>query len=161
MQLDLFFPFEQALHHTFDMMLGCPVQSRGEVQCEQAPEFYEITGVMAMSGKAEGSMVLSMCRSMAQHAAATLLMAEPADLSDDDICDAVGELTNMVAGAAKAKLEAYAMHIGLPNVVCGPGHTVKFPHSVLPLCLPLESAWGRASLTVGLVVTEAHQLVGV
>jgi chemotaxis protein CheX len=154
MQPELFSPFTNSIQQTFQTMLGCSLHALKIQPANAGPVFHEVTGVMSFSGRAEGSMVLSLSRSVALRAASTLLMVE-SDEINDDVVDAVGEITNMISGAAKAQLEQYEMRIGLPNVVCGAGHSVKFPSSVVPMCLPFESEWGLLSLTVGLVVIDA------
>ncbi len=66
--------------------------------------------------------------------------------------DAIGELTNMIAGSAKAKLEEYELSVGLPNVVTGSGHCINFPTESPPVCIPFECEWGTVVVEVGLVV---------
>jgi chemotaxis protein CheX len=67
------------------------------------------------------------------------------------VCDAIGELTNMVAGSAKAELDEYQLSVSLPNVVTGVDHDIRFPTNVTPLCVPFATHWGPLSLEVGLV----------
>ena len=45
----------------------------------------------------------------------------------------VGELTNMVAGAAKAELDEYELKISLPNVITGESYSVRFPSKATPI----------------------------
>ena len=68
---------------------------------------------------------------------------------DDEVVDAVGELANMVAGAAKAELEEYKLSVSLPNVITGRGHEIRFPSNVTPICVPFETPWGPLALEVG------------
>ena len=77
-----------------------------------------------------------------------MLMMEATEI-DDDVLDAVGELTNMVAGAAKAELEEYSMQVSLPNVITGAGHEVHFPSEVSPISIAFDTDWGPISLEVG------------
>jgi chemotaxis protein CheX len=153
MQRALFQAFEDAIEQTFQTMLGCKLQSLEMHSVDSGPVFHDVTGIIGLSGRAEGSCVLSLTREVALKIASTMLMMEANEI-DADVIDAVGEITNMIAGVAKAKLEQYEMRIGLPNVVCGSGHSVNFPSSVVPICLPMGSEWGLLSLTVGLVVVE-------
>ena len=44
-----------------------------------------------------------------------------------DVLDAVGELTNIIAGQAKAQLEQYDLRVSLPNVVTGDDHRLHLP----------------------------------
>ena len=70
---------------------------------------------------------------------------------DHNVVDAVGELTNMIVGGAKAKLESLNMCMGLPTVVVGKNHTVVFPTGIRPIGIPFESDAGPFCLEVSLV----------
>jgi chemotaxis protein CheX len=75
-------------------------------------------------------------------------MSENTEINED-VIDAVGELTNMVAGAAKAKLEEYELSVSLPTVITGQDHDVRFPSDVTPICVPFATKWGAVTLEVG------------
>jgi len=76
-------------------------------------------------------------------------MEEMTELNGE-VVDAVGELTNMVAGRAKAELQEYSLSVSLPNVVTGRDYEIRFPTKATPLCVLFESDWGPLSLEVGL-----------
>lgn len=142
-------PFLTALSNAFDTMLGCKV-SRGAIHLKEdhAP-MHEVSGIIGLSGKTVGTVVLSLSEGVALKAASAMLMCE-ADAIDGDVIDAVGELANMVAGAAKAELEEYELSVSLPNVITGTGHEVRFPSNVRPICVPFSTEWGELTLEVGL-----------
>jgi chemotaxis protein CheX len=66
------------------------------------------------------------------------------------VIDVVGEITNMVAGAAKAQLAELSMSIGLPTVITGKSHIINFPRGVTIVSIPFESSWGALCVDVGL-----------
>ncbi len=142
-------PFVKSLVNTFDTMVSCEVRRTGLSLKDHTVPRHEISGVIGLSGNAIGTVVLSLSQQVAVQAASTMLMAEYTELNDD-VIDAVGELTNMVAGAAKAELEQYDLSISLPNVITGKGHEIRFPSNVSPICVLFESPWGGLSLEVGL-----------
>jgi len=149
MQAEYINPFITSLSNAFLTMLGCEVK-RGEISLKNdAMPKHEVSGTIGLSGKAVGTVVLSLSKSVAIKAASTLLMCE-VDEINEDVVDAVGELTNMVAGAAKADLEEYEMAVSLPNVITGRDHDVRFPSQVHPICVPFETEWGSLTLEVGL-----------
>ena len=78
-------------------------------------------------------------------------LGEPCLEMSGEVADAIGELTNMIAGGAKAQLEKLHLSVSLPNVITGQGYTVDFPKSAEPICIPFESPWGSIILEVGLV----------
>ncbi len=151
-------PFVASICDVFNMMLACEL-TRGqlEVKTSSIPA-YEVSGVIGMSGRAAGTVVVSLSREMAIRVAGALLGERP-DTIDSEVIDAVGELTNMVAGGAKSRLEGLELSIGLPTVICGKNHTVNFPSNAMPFVIPFQSAWGPISIEVGLV--EQHATVPV
>ena len=142
-------PFITSLKNAFHTMLDCEVR-RGEIRLKDnhSPSG-EVSGVIGLSGKAVGTVVLNFSKSVALQAASTMLMTEATEINDD-VLDAVGELTNMVAGAAKAELEEYELMVSLPNVITGRDHDVHFPSNVTPICVSFETDWGDLTLEVGL-----------
>lgn len=154
MRAEFINPFLKSLCHAFRTMLSCELR-RGELRLAQQDEgLYDISGVIGLSGKAMGAVVVSFSEPVALRAASTLLMTECTRI-DADVADAVGELANVVAGAAKLELQEYELSISLPNVVMGKDHRVRFPSDVPPVCVPFESKWGPIMLQVGLCERNA------
>lgn len=142
-------PFIASLGTVFRTMLQCEVK-RGSVHLkDRCSPNYPISGVIGLSGLAVGTVVLSMSEQVAKKAASTMLMADCQEINAD-VLDAVGELTNMVAGRAKSQLEELQLSVSLPNIITGQDHEVRFPSNVIPLCVPFETPWGPLTLEVGL-----------
>ena len=144
-------PFITATISVFATMLKCEV-TRGQPYVKQThvPE-HQISGIVGLSGRAAGTVVLSLNRDTALAAAEILLQARPAEINAE-VRDVVGELTNMVAGAAKSQLEELQMTLAIPTVVMG-RFTVQFPSSTKPICVPFDSPLGSLTIEVGLVDT--------
>lgn len=142
-------PFINSAVTVFRTMVNCELE-RGKPYLKgmAQPEF-EISGVIGLSGKATGTVVLSLGRDVAIAVTERLLGEAPEQLNAD-VVDAVGELTNMVAGNAKMRLEQLEMSLSLPNVIMGKNHTVEFPRGVTPIGIPFESPIGPICLDVGL-----------
>lgn len=147
-------PFVTAAISVFSKMLGCPL-SRRELRLKSLhqPE-YDVSGVIGLSGKAAGTVVLSLSREIALNAAGALLGQRPQTI-DADVSDAVGELTNIIAGTAKARLAELEMSVSLPTVITGRHHIVNFPSGAPPICIDFTSPWGPLSLEVSLVERAA------
>ncbi|MCH8042835.1 MAG: chemotaxis protein CheX [Planctomycetes bacterium] len=157
MRVEYINPFITATTNVFETMVNCKL-TRGEIRVlsDESP-CHPISGIIGLSGKAVGTVVLSLSKELALKAASALLMTEVTEINDD-VVDAVGELANMVAGGAKAKLDEYELSISLPSVITGAGHEVRFPSKVTPICVPFESEWGSLTIEVGL--EEVAQPVG-
>jgi chemotaxis protein CheX len=146
-------PFVESTRAVFATMLRFEVR-RGEISLKRAlqPE-HEISGIIGLSGAAKGTVVISMSASLAIEIT-SIFVGERSVTINADVIDAIGELTNMIVGSAKAKLDDLKMSIGLPTVIVGRNHAVAFPSGVTPLSIPFESMHGAFCLEVGLATTS-------
>lgn len=141
-------PFLKAVTNTFSTMLSAEAH-RGELALgDPSVRMYPISGLIGLSGRAHGMVVINLSTEVALKAASAMLMTECTEV-DGDVIDAVGELANMVAGQAKTELQEYDLSVGLPNVVTGEGHSVRFPSSTPPLAVPFSTDIGPLRLEVG------------
>ena len=149
--------FISSLDNTFRTMLDCEVQ-RGQATLKDnfSPKF-DVSGIIGLSGKAIGTVVLSLSKEVALRAASHMLMCENTEINAD-VVDAVGELTNIVAGSAKGELAEYQLMASLPNVIIGRNHEVRFPSDVKPICVPFMTKWGPLALEVGFSPVREHAL---
>ncbi len=142
-------PFLNAAIRAFDTMLNCPL-TRTELSLkEKNHPTYEFSGIIGLTGKAIGTCVLSLSKQVAYKATSVLLMTPEEELQQNDVVDAVGELANVVAGAAKADLEEFALSVSLPNVVVGTDFEVAYPSNVTPICVHFQCDWGPLCVEVG------------
>ena len=111
------------------------------------PQF-ELSAVIGITGRANGTIVLSLSKCAALEVLNRMVGIEVTEI-DADVCDAVGELTNMIAGSVKAKLEKMELSISIPNIVSGKGHNIHYPSSVQPMCILFDSEIGPFSIEVG------------
>lgn len=149
MQAEHINPFLRSLSNTFSTMLNCETR-RGEITLIDPPgNCYPISGVIGLSGKAAGTVVINLSEEVALKAASAMLMMDLEEMNDD-VLDAVGEIANMVAGQAKAELEEYELSVSLPNVVIGEDHSIRFPSDSRPISVPYDSDFGPLRLIVGL-----------
>lgn len=153
-------PFIRSVTNAFSTMMGCEVK-RGQLTLgAQTEPLYEVSGIIGLSGTAVGTVVLSLSREVAMKVAGALLLVEPQEITSD-VVDAVGELTNIVAGAAKGELDQFQLSISLPTVVTGKEHRARFPSNVTPICVPFTTPWGPLALEVGLAPRPAAVSAGV
>ncbi|MCO6043798.1 chemotaxis protein CheX [Aeoliella sp. ICT_H6.2] len=154
-------PFIEATVDVFKTMLGCEVERTGlAVNQTFCPQF-DITGIIGLSGRAHGDVVISFERDVALKATEALVGGTCGEITED-VVDTVGELTNMIAGNAKTQLESLEMSLALPTVIVGHNHSIRFPSKVKPLSLPFQSKWGNFNIEVGLIESpvDAHIVVG-
>jgi chemotaxis protein CheX len=150
MKVEYINPFLTAAISVFNTMLQVELV-RGEPFVKNGTQpNYEVSGLIGLSGKAKGMVVLSLCREAAMSATGIMTGERCRDINSD-VADAVGELTNMIAGAAKAQLEQLNLSVSLPTVITGKTHCIDFPTKTMPICIPFDSIWGPVTVEVGLV----------
>ena len=103
-----------------------------------------VTGVIDFKGsQAHVSTAISFSKPVALEITERMLRTRPDDI-DEMVEDLVGEISNMMAGGAKGKLEAegYDFELTLPSVVAGEDHEV--PHSIegKTILLPFKTEAG-------------------
>jgi chemotaxis protein CheX len=98
----------------------------------------EVTGIIGLAGKeAKGSFAVSFSRGCIEKIVSNMLGEDVQDL-EQDIIDAVGEITNMISGGARAELEnkGYSFEMAIPSIVSGKDHKIvhitDFPVIVVP-----------------------------
>jgi CheY-specific phosphatase CheX len=108
----------KATKETFQNYMGIELVT-GELEKRVTPVDSDITGIVGVAGDRVGYILVSADGQTARTIAKELLMEEDAD--DDCIRDAVGELTNNIAGCLKCEhKEQYgSVALGLPLVVSG------------------------------------------
>ena len=144
----LILPFMTAVRDVFQKMAGVKTTVGKPFLKTEAGTSYEVCGIIGFSGEITGSVVLSF-----SDAAAEKLVEAFAGVSmkrtDPDFADAVGELANMVAGAAKKSLGAQAS-ISTPSVVIGKGFIVALTHAHPCLVIPCGSPFGDFAVEVSI-----------
>ncbi len=134
-------PLITATRSVFEMMLGCVPTRTGLRLKEPNEHSQDVSAVIGISGRVQGTIVVSLTR----ESACTVLERMIGDTETEvtpAVCDAVGELTNMIAGAAKAQLAKYELSISLPNVIAGHKYVMHSPSEVQPMILSFSSDIG-------------------
>jgi len=97
----------------------------------------DVSGIIGLTGDATGSLALSFSEGCIIKIVNNML-GESFTALNDDIKDAVGEITNMISGDARKRLEADGFKIiaAIPTVVSGKNHEIKHviqgPSIVIP-----------------------------
>ena len=112
-----------------------------------ALEGQTVTGCVHVSGEWTGSVFLSCDVAVAAAAAEAMFAADPGSLSDEEVSDAVGELTNMVGGNIKSLLPAPS-RLSVPTIAVGASGSVRVPGAVLLDRVALLSAPGPLHISI-------------
>lgn len=122
-------------------------------KCCVAPTF-DVSGVIRLTGRVRGGVVLSLSRVTACRAT-ELLLERPCRYLNDDVADAVRELTNTVAGRAAGLLHRDRVRFGLPKAVIGHTRPLEWPSGVEPFVIEFHSTTDALALELGLEADPA------
>lgn len=144
----LILPFINSVKSVLKMMLGVETKiERPRVKSVPGTE-YDYSGIISFSGNIVGTVVLSCKKDTAIKLVERFAGSEvPPDTSD--FADALGELTNMITGAAKKDLGA-AASISVPTVIMGKGHMVARPSDVPCLVIPCVTELGEFAVEISI-----------
>ncbi|MBI1310022.1 chemotaxis protein CheX [bacterium] len=140
--------FIESATNVFDTMLGVQITRKSLSLKDSPAPTHEVSAIIGLSGKVVGSVVVSFSSNVALKGAGEMLLMEFDDVNAE-VVDAVGELTNMIAGGAKAAMDHMELSLGLPNVVCGRDHRIFFPGNVKPISVGFDTPWGEVAIDVG------------
>jgi len=150
MNVDYINPFLIATSNVFEKMLDLElVREKPFIRRDFVPQ-YEVTGIIGLTGKTTGTVAVSLPKEMALSVTERLLGHRPPELNAQAV-DAVGELTNMIAGGAKAHLQQLQLSLGLPTVITGTATSIAFPSRATPISIPFRCPLGPLVVEVGIL----------
>jgi len=109
------------------------------------PPATEVSASVSLTGAWHGHVVITCSARAARRAAAAFLAMEPAEVSDEDMTDVMGELANIVGGNVKSMLPP-ATAVSLPHVVTGASN--RFP-TTRQICA-LSGTWGDEPFSISM-----------
>jgi len=137
-RLHLVEPFIAAATTALSEMAGAEAIVRNVRQQTNPPELNDITAVVEITATTtHGFLVLSFPKPTAAALAARILAGTAQKPDDNLIRDCVGEMTNVIAGQAKAMLAGglYQFTFSIPKVLAGPS---DFQPPQCPNCLVIS-----------------------
>ena len=138
--------FLEATKAVFDTMLKIPV-TFGEPGLNRVPQTHDVSGVIGLSGDVVGVVVVGFGEQTAVRIVCAFAGARH-EFGSPDFEDAIGELTNMIVGAAKSKFEGLSVSIGCPSVISSPDHHVARPSDAASICIPCITPGGKFVIEV-------------
>ena len=85
-----------------------------------------MTASLCFNGSFEGALTVDCTLELAGQIAAAMFLMEPADLTDAEIADAMGEIANIIGGRLKEEMPD-KVGMSTPSVSEGVDYTVIFP----------------------------------
>ena len=142
--------FVEAIQNVFATMVDTQVNVQKPKIKDNANPTYDVSGVIGMSGDVTGAINISFPVETASKLV-NLFAGMDLEPESEDFADAIGELVNMIAGNAKAKLakpDETPMELTLPTMIRGKGSVVTNHSRATWLEIPFESGLGDFRLRV-------------
>jgi chemotaxis protein CheX len=89
----------------------------------------DISGIIGLSGKSEGTVAITLYWPLASRIIARMMNVTESQINAEYIHDGTGELINMISGSTKKGFKGTPYHfdLSLPTVVVGSGHQLGHP----------------------------------
>ena len=107
----------------------------------------DISAVVGITGAHRGTISLTFTRSCAVYLVKAMLGDDIGDIIQDT-CDAVGEITNMVSGQARAGLAEMGIVLqgSTPSIIMGDNHTLSHVSASPIIAIPFSTQAGDFTL---------------
>jgi len=146
----------------FSMMLGLPIEC-GESHCEQlGDQSYDgVVAVVGLAGAYVGTGRIS-CSAKFACTISSAMLATVYESVDDDVLDAMAEVTNMIIGNVKSQIENdYGpMGLSIPTVIFGRNYRARSTGAVDWTVVPFVSGNERMEIRICLApgsATSSHR----
>jgi chemotaxis protein CheX len=145
MNVEFINPFLQAAKNVLETMCQTHVHPAKPTLKENTTTYGDVTGTIGMaSAKVSGCMILSFSEKCIVNVVANMLMEDAKDEIDEEIIDAVGELTNMICGGAKATLGKmnHKFDLATPTMITGKGVEISTLSESPTIVIPFDTEYG-------------------
>ncbi len=134
-------PFLQATINVLSTMARMSPKPGKPAVKEDDTAVGDITGIIGLTGEQNGSLAVSFSESCALKIVENM-MGEKYDKLNEEVADAVGELTNMISGDARAQLQKLGFNFSaaIPTIVRGKDHSIRhIPQGGTTLMIPFTT----------------------
>jgi len=109
----------------------------------------DVTGVIGLTGEARGTISVSFSEKSILAIVSNMFKEEMKELNEE-INDAVGELSNMISGQARKRLEELGktLHGAIPSVIMGKNHTLTHMTTSPVIAIPFSTDNGDFTIEV-------------
>ena len=146
MKAEFINPFLTATKNVLETMCQTTVKASKPQLKKDTMSYGEVTGIIGMaSEKVTGCMVLSFSEACILKIVANMLYEDPKSKIDEEIVDAVGELTNMICGGAKSQLAKlnHKFDLATPTMVVGKGVEISYHTEAPTIIIPFSTDCGE------------------
>jgi len=130
-------PFIVAAQVVFKTMLGIDVDMGKPQLKNTCVTSGEVTGIMGLAGDKKGTVAISFRETGAKYVYKTLI-GDECETINQDVVDAVGEITNIISGQARKEFEKKGINLNaaIPMVIVGKQVEMNFITKLPIISLP-------------------------
>ncbi len=153
MDVKLINPFLSSTRHAFAEMVHIPLSvGRPYLRSDddRIYKLFQVSGVIDLSGPVTGKIAVSFSAPTSRAVAGAMLGSEVSELGEE-CYDAIRELTNVIAGGAKAMIASgdVPVSLGIPKAI--PSQEMDYPAGQPVLIIPFDTPAGRMLMQVMIV----------
>ncbi len=130
-EMEYLTPFISSTKDVFSTMASMDVDFKQVYFQNEHRLLGDISGVIGLSGEAEGTVVVTFYWELAQRAISSIMGVAPHEIGPELLNDGVGEIINMISGSAKRYLTdtPFYFQLSLPTVILGWQHEIGHPEN--------------------------------
>ena len=109
----------------------------------------DVTGVIGLTGRMRGTVSVSFSETCILSIVSGMFGEEMKEMNEE-IRDAVGEISNMISGQARRKLEedGLSLSAAIPTVIMGKDHSLSHITTYPVIAIPFQTAKGEFTIEV-------------
>ena len=149
MDVTLINPFINATINVLETMAFMTVTAGKPYVKQDNTAVGDVTGVLGLTGVAHGTIAVTFEEECILTVVSNML-GEKMDSLNEDIADAVGELTNMISGQARKELDEVGrvFKAAIPSVITGRNHSIRHYSDGPKIAIPFETNGGDFTIEV-------------
>ena len=149
MDADLINPFTDAALNVLDTMASTRAQAGKPYIKKDKVARGDITEVIGRTGEARGTISVSFSKKSILSIVSNMFGEEIKELNEE-INDAAGEITNVISGQARKKLDEQGMSLkaAIPSVIMGKNHTITHMTTSPIIAIPFSTDNGDFTIEV-------------
>lgn len=138
-------------------MLGSEIRQLPEPEAEQSDHFDGVLSLIGLAGPVVGNGAFVCSAAAACDLSSRLLIWEFSSV-DEEVLDAVGEITNMIVGGFKNLLEPYTgqLQLSIPTVIYSKNIATRNSRADVAVAVRCAFPGGECELTVRLAQGCSH-----
>lgn len=142
-------PFIKATVNVLETMAFVKSEAGKPLLKKDNVAYGDVSGIVGFTGEANGTVSVTFDELCILKIVSNMFGEEMTEINNE-IADAVGELTNMISGQARKELEEIGkvFHGAIPSVITGKNHTLETMTKGLKIAIPFKTKFGSFTIEI-------------